>query len=55
MKSKRNEKLNKLKENAMMRKGDLNIDFRSVLPFPNTTSREVINYLNDSKVICDIY
>lgn len=29
----------------MMRKDDLNVDSRSVLPFPNTTSREVNNYL----------
>jgi len=28
----------------MMREGNLNTDLRSVLPFPNTTSREVYNY-----------
>lgn len=38
---KRNKKLSILKEKAMMRKGDLNVDSRSVLPFPITTSREV--------------
>ncbi|XP_022163189.1 uncharacterized protein LOC111028754 [Myzus persicae] len=37
----RNEKLNAVKKNAMMRKGNLNMDLRSVLPFPNTTSREI--------------
>lgn len=30
-----------LKEKAMMRKGDLSVEPRSVIPFPITTSREV--------------
>lgn len=39
----------------MIRKGNLNMDPRSVLPFPHTTSREVNNLNNIYELLFDTF